>query len=405
VLHSRWAYWFGVPVSMFALATYLVILAASLRLSKGVPAPAQRRAWAVLVPCALLVSGAAIWFVALQILVVHAICPYCMAAHAAGSIAGLLLLFAAPFGNAPEKPWEIEKQVFVASRLIGKMVAVALAGLALLMAGQIVYQPPTSREIKQESILAKAPPPVAPMPDWTQPPKTQTAPRPAPPPEPKPEPKSAPPLAAPTIEAAPWAKRLFPVYEGRFSLEVSEVPLIGSPTNEHIAVSLFDYTCHHCRAMHPRLVEAQRAFNDQLVILNLPMPLDPQCNQTVTRLHPDHTNACEYARLGLSVWRADRTKHHEFEDWLFTGDKPPPLADARERAQQLVGAEALDQAAADPWVESQLKLDIAIYEIAYRAGQGSMPQLILGSTVAVGTYAQPELMKLFSDKLGLNPSP
>src|SRR2546425_6786702 len=116
------------------------------------------------------------------------------------------------------------------------------------------------------------------------------------------------------------------------------------------------------------------------------MPLDPGCNPTVLRSHPMHTNACAYARLGLTVWRADRLKHAAFDEWLMAGEKPPPLPDATEKARQLVGAAAFDNADRDPWVERQLKFDVGLYELAYRAGQGSMPQMVVGSNVAVGTY-------------------
>ncbi len=420
VLNSRWAFWFGVPVSVFALMTYVIVLGASLQLARAVPVAAQRRAWAVLVPAGLLTMGAALWFVSLQLFVIKSICPYCMAAHMAGFITGVLLLLAAPFRNTPEKPWEIQKQVFVPARFISRMFIVAFGFLAVLVGGQIAHAPPTSREINPSDILAKAPPPASAAPITNAAPKleprTELPPPPAtaavatasPPSAPEPPAQLAtapkPPAPPPLPMPIPVNGVLF-VYDGRFALEVNQVPVIGSPTNRYAVVSLFDYTCHHCRMMHPILVESQRLFRDQLVILSLPMPLDPACNQTMTRTHPDHTNACAYARIGLTVWRADRAKHHEFDDWMFTGEKPPALSDAREKARQLVGPEAFDRAAADPWVAEQLKLDVAIYELAYRSGQGSMPQLILGPAVAVGTYPQDELTKLFVDKLGLKPQP
>ena len=37
VLHSRWAYWFGLPVSMLALGIYSLILGASFRLTAETP--------------------------------------------------------------------------------------------------------------------------------------------------------------------------------------------------------------------------------------------------------------------------------------------------------------------------------------------------------------------------------
>jgi protein-disulfide isomerase len=199
---------------------------------------------------------------------------------------------------------------------------------------------------------------------------------------------------------------MFPIYGGRFQLNVYDVPTMASPTNAQVAVSLFDYTCHHCRSMHPLLLEAQRQFSNSLVIVSLPMPLDPTCNPTLQRHYPPHTNACEYAKVGLAVWRANRARHHEFDQWLLAGEKPLPLPEAKQHAAQLVGAEAFDRAMRDPWVEEQLKINVAIYEVAYRAGQGSMPQLIVGQSVVVGSYLQTDLIKALTDNLSLpKPAP
>jgi len=143
VLSSRWARWFGAPVSAFALMVYSLILGASLRLTTNTPVVVQRKAWAWLVPCAIIVAGSALWFVGLQVFVVKAFCPYCMVAHGCGFAAALLLLLSAPLRNAPDKPWELEKQVFVSPRAARKAALVAITALALLVSGQIVYQPKT----------------------------------------------------------------------------------------------------------------------------------------------------------------------------------------------------------------------------------------------------------------------
>src|SRR4029079_8972396 len=45
--------------------------------------------------------------------------------------------------------------------------------------------------------------------------------------------------------------KAFQIYQGRFAFDLNEVPLIGSPTARGAIVSLFDYTCHHCRVTHP----------------------------------------------------------------------------------------------------------------------------------------------------------
>ena len=392
VLKSRWAYFLNIPVSMLALVVYSLILGASFRLSLKREPAVQRTTWAWLVGCAVLVLAAAVWFVGLQVFVVRAICPFCMTAHVCGALAGILILAKAPLRSPAAKPWELEKLVFVAPRTLRRAVIVALLALAVLIAGQVNYQrrtlvvkPIEGGTNVAASITSKTP--------------AQTV---------ASNPSPAPPIAASvtnTPAAATSTKRLVPIYSGQFQLDASEVPILGAPTNQHVIVSLFDYTCHHCRAMHPLLVEAQQMFSNRLAILSLPMPLDPGCNVTMTKAHPSHTNACAYARLGLAVWRADRRKHAEFDHWLMDGEKPPPLPEAQAKAAELVGLMKLDAAMAEGWTETQLKLNVAIYEVAYRAGRGQMPQLIVGSNVALGTYAKPELLQLLSDNLGLKPAP
>jgi uncharacterized membrane protein len=398
VLGGKWGYWFGIPVSVFAVVVDLLVLVSTLALKPRAPAVGQRRAWAVLVPCSLLLIGAAIWFVAVQVFAVQAVCPYCMVAHGCGLLAGILLLIAAPIRQAPDRLWDLDLQVFVTTRRFKRSSLLALLALTVLIWGQTVFERKTgvvttivltSNAVTSSQVSTQAPAQLATTNNLTSNAPLPVAVHPLSPP---PVPPTNPPAVAP---------RLLPIYNGQFQVNLEEAPVIGSPTNAHAIVSLFDYTCHHCRIMHPRLVEAQRVFSNQLVIVSLPMPLDPGCNQTMSRPNPSHTNACEYARIGLAVWRADRARHREFDEWLFAPERPPPLAEARARAVQLIGAEAFETAVKDPWIEQQLKQSVAIYEVAYRQGQGSMPQLNLGSRVAVGTFVQEDLYRLFEDSFGV----
>jgi hypothetical protein len=73
----------------------------------------------------------------------------------------------------------------------------------------------------------------------------------------------------------------------------------------------------------------------------------------------------------------------------------------QKHAGELIGVMAFESALADPWVNAQLQRDIAIYETAYKAGQGSMPQLIIGNKVAVGTLPFENVYQLLADELGL----
>jgi protein-disulfide isomerase len=332
----------------------------------------------------VLLIGVAVWFTALQVFVIKSLCPFCLAIHLCGVLAASLVFLiqrAAIRGTNGLRSSSGAKTLSVTA---------ALTSLGLLMAGQVVHTPRTGM-VKSIPGTGAATPVLA----------TQAVVQPAPAAALTPASES-PSIPQPQVQsAAALPSRLFPIYSGRFMLDLEAVPVLGAPTNAQVIVSLFDYTCHHCRLMHPLLVEAQRTFSNELVIASLPMPLDPQCNQTVKVTTPDHSNACEYARLGLAVWRADRSKHREFDDWMFAAERPPSAAEARDYATQLVGASRLAVAREAPWVEQQLKLDVLLYELAYRFGQGSMPQLIVGSNVAVGTFPRGELLQLLEKNLGL----
>ena len=343
VLRSRWAYWFGVPVSAFALAVDATVMAMSFRLGRKAPPPLQRQAWCVLVPCAVVLLGAAVWFVMLQLLVIKKVCPFCMTAHGFGSIAAILLLRAAPIRAAPEVEWQRDKQVFVLPALAKKLCLAAGLPVVLLIAGQ-VWHPPRSYVVQ--------------------------------------------------------------AYGGKWQFDLAEVPLIGPATMTNILVSLYDYTCHSCREMHWQLMEAYGSFSNQMAIVSLPMPLCERCNPLVKVAPPIHSNACEYARAGLAIWRADRRKLHPFDEWVFKHYFAPPLTQAWAYAGQLVGSNAFAQALQDPWVEQQLQRDLALYATnSALLGRGDMPQLIIGTNVIFGTLGEVgNLKQAISDGLRLKPA-
>ena len=92
VMSGKWAYIGGLmPVSALAVGTYLAMLAClwGIGNAENAVSLAARR-------CMLLLGGAifasAIWFTALQLLVIHSICRYCMSVHILG-IAVTVLTF------------------------------------------------------------------------------------------------------------------------------------------------------------------------------------------------------------------------------------------------------------------------------------------------------------------------
>jgi len=206
-----------------------------------------------------------------------------------------------------------------------------------------------------------------------------------------------------TVPASlPVAGRQMEILDGRYELDLDEVPIIGRSDAPSVIISLFDYTCRHCRRMHQLLLDAEKAHRDELAIVNLPMPLDASCNRLVTRTAEEHTGACQYARLGLAVWHADRKVMSRFNRWIFDPPVPTGLDSAIGFATELVGAEALRRALDDRWVREQLEQDIAIYEtISQHTGTGVMPQLVIGNQLVMGELrgGMPDLERLLGEVL------
>jgi uncharacterized membrane protein/protein-disulfide isomerase len=200
----------------------------------------------------------------------------------------------------------------------------------------------------------------------------------------------------------PVAGRQMEILDGRFKLDLDKVPIIGHPEAPAVIISLFDYTCRHCRRMHHLLLDAEKAHRGKLAIANLPMPLDTSCNRIVKRTAPEHADACQYARLGLAVWHANPKVMSRFNRWIFDPPTPTGLDSALGFATELVGEEALRRALDDRWVREQLAQDIAIYEtVSQHVGSGVMPQLIIGNQLVFGELAggMPDLEHLLGEVL------
>ena len=371
VLQSRWAYLFRLPVSALALVVDLALLLATFGCGPK-STPRQRRgAWELIVPCAVLLFGAALWFTALQAVVLHRFCPWCLTAHTCGAVAAVVLLLRVPVTEARERR---EKDPAVARSTVVRLAGAAVAAVGLLGAVQSV----TTRQTYSVATINL--------------PATNLASVPVPSPAAaKTNAVITPAIVAPAPTTAAAAKFL-DVFGGRIRLDLTQVPVWGSVDAPHKLLSLFDYTCHHCREMHSRVVEVQRSFNGRLAVVSLPMPLDAQCNSLMTRTPGPHMSACQYAKIGLIVWRARPEAIERYDDWFFGFERPPSLTDATNQAVTLVGAAAFEKAARDPWIEQQIQTDIDIYKISgmeYR--QGSMPQFIIGTNIISGTLTTKEL--------------
>jgi protein-disulfide isomerase len=306
-----------------------------------------------------MVLGAGLWFVSLQLFALKTICPYCMTAHTCAMVAGALLLSqATSVLRRPAEGQAPPSRPLLQQRDLLLPIAMAAIAVAVLVTGQVLYRPKTYL--------------------------------------------SNPVVAGVVTNAPTVVARQFQIFDGQFQFQLNEVPLIGKLDAPHVMVSLFDYTCHHCRQVHPILMDAQRQFSNQLAIVSLPMPLDSHCNPRIRRTQPPHTNACALARIGLTVWSADHKKGGTFDDWIFAPETPPLPAAAETYARQLVGAEAFDKASTNSWVNEQLRRDIAIYEKNYQLFRKSaMPEAIIGTNLISGVFSRDQLLTMLSQQFGL----
>jgi uncharacterized membrane protein len=376
VLQSRWAYWLDIPVSVPALLVYLALLGATVLLQKR-PAPDDERgSWAAIITLSVIVAGAALWFVGLQVFVLRAFCKFCMTAHACGFLAALLCLKHIPLARDPTTPmWATGSgKRGVPRSALALLSSVGLAGVVVLAGGQLLVQKKLNvvkdlRAGARPVALHATGPTTPPGTDYLARAAALAAQR-APPPSPNVH------LIAP---------RLLSLYSNQFLLKLDAVPMMGSPDASNVIVSLFDYNCPHCRSLHPILLETQRLFSNRLGIVSLPMPISTNCNPFMPANVRSVSNSCEYARLGLAVWRAKPAAHRQFDDWMFLSDWPAPLEEAKAYAAQLVGKDKLQAALGDPWLDEQLLIDCRLQATnLITSGEVGLPQLIIGDAISAG---------------------
>jgi uncharacterized membrane protein len=384
VLQSRWAYWFDVPVSVPAVLVYLALLGTTVLLQKKTSPDDQRGSWAAIIILSVIVAGAALWFVSLQVFVIKAFCKYCLTAHACGFAAALLCLNKIPLATDPDTPmWTTGSgKRGVPRQAILTLVLIGLAGVTVLAGGQVLVQ-------KQRNVV-KVPAKTAAA--------TGTN-------HSIPQASGSPVMEPP---ASPNARLIAPrtlsLYSNQFLIKLDEVPMIGSPDAPHVIVCCFDYTCSHCRALHPILVQMGQQFSNQLAFVCLPMPLSSRCNPFIHGTSRSAMNACEYAHLGLAVWRAKPAVQRQFDDWMFATVNPPPLEQAEAYAAQLVGTNELKSALADPWIEKQILTDCQIHHANWLANESAaLPQLTIGDAVSSGPINSVQHLEVLLNKyLGLN---
>lgn len=331
---TRWAYWGPVPVILPAVVLYATMLGGLLALEPLRDARSVRReklVWPWLATLSFVALGAALWFTVVQGLMLRRYCPFCLATHLCASLGSLLILRLAS-GNLP------------ARRRRWWFPVGAAAGVLMLLPGGQLGLPSVTRS----------------APDA---------------------------LPASVISLALPARDLMLV-NGRVHLDTAAYPVLaGSSAPTRFLAVLFDYTCEACRTNHALLTAAAGRPGSKLAVILVPTPLDPACNPAVDRLRPEHVNACLYARYALAVWKAAPERFAAYDAWLMAGgSRPPPIAEARHRAETLLGAEVFGRMLAAPELDQTLHQASKAYQTLEA---GEIPKLLLPREVLSGSFGSP----------------
>lgn len=358
VLASQWSKWLGLPVSFLGALTYLGILAACWATAKQ---DASGLALTTLLALSMLAAGSAVWFVGLQMFMLESYCLYCMGTHACGMSIGAMTLLLVRESTSDSKEEQMRSLLGVAGvdspasspavlDRFHPLVATAIAsvGLTLLMGGQYFFQP-AGLVIEQ----------IAAVPETDQRSATNDVPAEIVE-EAEPEELSfestadvtptEPASVADVVETDPEAveptervkgSRLIKFGGLPEAIDTYNVPLLGDPEAKHVLVEMIDYTCMHCRNLHPHVHAALERYGNQIAFAVCHTPLSKKCNPYVSQEQKVHMYACEYARLAMGVWQLDRSKFGEFHDWLMESKRAPSIFQAREHAMRLVGEQVL----------------------------------------------------------------
>jgi len=355
VLASRWSSWLTIPASLLGVISYVALLAALASARFACGATLRSAAWTGLIALAVAIAGAALWFIALQAIVLRQYCGYCMTAHVLGLLAATVVVSAAPV-RWRRRSKGAQRGVAVDRRVAGAAVTAGFAAVAALILGQVLYEPPATVVMLGTGEV---------------------------------------------LDTGPSADRRISLARGKIYLSPHGLPMLGSPDAEHIIAVVYDYTCSHCRITHEYLAEARKRYGDQLGILAVCVPYEMECNEQLTETEPQHRGACAYAKLSLAVWRAAPELFERFDAWMFGPSRPVPLEQAKQYAQSIVGAAALERAMADPWIDEQIHKNLGFQAML---GKTTAPLIIMAEGAIEGMPPSAEaLFKVFEQHLGLKP--
>lgn len=291
-LTSQWSHVLGMPVSLLGLLSYVgLMLGMTPRGSRFLP-------MMFAVP-----TGAALWFVFVQAVLIGKFCPWCMAAH---GVAFSVIVF----GYFRLREMGGRSKTI---RQLGLFTVLAFFGISLLQ----LYGPRMATHRIEK--LAKST------------------------------------LAADENIHARGEGRKVQFADGILVYNADELPHLGPADAKRVMVEYFDYQCPACRTMYGYLAALMKKYPQDLCVILLPVPLENGCNKAISDTNDGHPWSCDYARLGMALWRCNPDAYAEFHENALSGMS---VGDAQQFADRLVPSEKLDDAMKQPWIHDLIQADI-----------------------------------------------
>ena len=178
------------------------------------------------------------------------------------------------------------------------------------------------------------------------------------------------------------------IYEQLRYPNPEEMPIQGDPDARHMVTLLFDWQCSHCRRLHLQLPEAVSMLGDSIAVVCCPMSMSRECNPHIPQGIDRFRGSCQLMRIGLAVWRTDRSKYTDYERWFFGTDineawHPYTVEEATSKAQELIGPEALDKALRDHWFDRYTDIVNELFGRTSRGTVSAIPRLIYNGQIMI----------------------
>jgi uncharacterized membrane protein len=179
---------------------------------------------------------------------------------------------------------------------------------------------------------------------------------------------------------------------------LDDLPLLGSPSAQHVLVEYFDYRCTSCRELSQYLAALIARHPDQIAVRLAPVPMDRLCNSYVPA-GAHKPDGCEIAKTAIVVWQHAPRHFPEFHRKLFADPSP---AAARREACSLMTAEELDDRLTERHVMEMIRANVAYWRRLSMHNE-KLPKLIIREKRILHGLppSEEEFLRVMQQELGL----